>query len=254
MASTLPPGSVDFSGMKIGKLDVVRFFDTYERKTLWVCTCPCKNRILATFDGETFSNYDSGRCTHSVFNYSFSWLLEGAGSKANSYYMYGVPESAPEHVDQDNAAETIHEAIKTAYNSNKGPARSKRTSHENYIGTKWNSLTVVGPTEERKNRTVIWEFKCECGEIVLETLQRVSSGTKKSCGCVEVRKLEEALRGSRSGKLTFVKIDPNDKRTVICKCDCGETVPLRKSAFVNKHFASCGCAKRGRPKKTDEVA
>lgn len=51
---------------------------------------------------------------------------------------------------------------------------------------KYGLLTPIEPTKERYNNEVVWEFKCDCGEIVYRSLAAVKRNVKLgytvSCG------------------------------------------------------------------------
>ena len=57
---------------------------------------------------------------------------------------------------------------------------------EDYIGTKYWDLTVIGADTQKISQTINcnhWLFKCKCGKTISELPSRVLSGHKKSCGC-----------------------------------------------------------------------
>lgn len=52
-------------------------------------------------------------------------------------------------------------------------------------GEKFNRLTAIKPLGLCKNkRQVVWEFLCECGNIIEFKASPVKTGKKKSCGCL----------------------------------------------------------------------
>ncbi len=97
-------------------------------------------------------------------------------------------------------------------------------------------LTALKPTNKRKRGVVIWECKCDCGNIIETTTTDLTCGRKKSCGCLEktnqknfgkrtkdINKIDRT--GKRYGKL--IALYPTEKRAgtnIIwhCKCDCGK--------------------------------
>lgn len=50
---------------------------------------------------------------------------------------------------------------------------------------KYGMLTPIKPTEERYNNEIVWEFKCDCGNVVYRSLSHVKRNTKKGyvCSC-----------------------------------------------------------------------
>lgn len=58
-------------------------------------------------------------------------------------------------------------------------------SHKGIIGKKFGHLTVVRKTDEIKNKGVVWECKCDCGnpQILKRTTGELNAGRRLSCGC-----------------------------------------------------------------------
>jgi hypothetical protein len=55
---------------------------------------------------------------------------------------------------------------------------------KDYTGQKFNRLTLVGATTERKRGCIIWKMLCDCGTITYMTSTKVVVGRVKSCGCM----------------------------------------------------------------------
>lgn len=59
-------------------------------------------------------------------------------------------------------------------------------------GLKYGNLTAICPTNRRDaGRSVIWKWRCDCGAVIEKSLNGVSRGLVKSCGCLlqSVRKV-----------------------------------------------------------------
>lgn len=74
------------------------------------------------------------------------------------------------------------------------------TRMKNITGLKFGSLTAIRPSK-LENRTVYWEYKCECGNLHVARANTVTYASKKgdpmlpSCGCVELaRKTKHGFR------------------------------------------------------------
>ncbi len=69
-----------------------------------------------------------------------------------------------------------------------------------YIGKRYGRLTVLKKTEETvqhgSTRSPLWKCRCDCGNITLVRLDSLTSGSIKSCGCMEhegkTQKMREA--------------------------------------------------------------
>lgn len=112
-------------------------------------------------------------------------------------------------------------------------------------------LTVMEPTDQRKNGYTIWRCQCDCGgEIELDTrcLQR---GTVTDCGCKTVVKPgQKDVTGQRFGKLTALYPLPEHgygKSIWHCRCDCGNEIDAPLHQLTAGYRKSCGCIRYTTP-------
>lgn len=122
----------------------------------------------------------------------------------------------------------------------------------NYLkGKRIGKLTVIEETDLRKNKSIVWRCRCDCGNEVLVESRKLSSSSVTSCGC-EKKILPRNIEGRRFGKLTAIA--PTNKRTntgyVIwkCRCDCGNEVEVSRNSLIQGITHSCGCAKQNNTK------
>lgn len=115
------------------------------------------------------------------------------------------------------------------------------------VGERFGKLTVVRylRTDVKPyGRTVIWECKCDCGNIVEVSTSALRSGNTKSCGCLK----SENLVGMKFGRLTVMdRESPKSKKTKglwICKCECGNVIKVNTSALKSGNTTSCGCKRK----------
>lgn len=109
-------------------------------------------------------------------------------------------------------------------------------------GQRFGKLVAVRPTDERYNRHVVWECKCDCGNICYASTNSLRAGKTKSCGCFYAG----IVAGQRFGKLVAVrKTDKRQGRNVLweCRCDCGETCYVPSYSLRNGRTRSCGCSR-----------
>ena len=116
-------------------------------------------------------------------------------------------------------------------------------------GTVYGMLTAVRPTEERKNGSVVWEWKCNCGNTVYKTLKAVKRSSCPNCGCLRgsASVNTAVVAGRKYGMLTAVC--PTDKRSNTSvvwewKCDCGNTVYKTLRDVKQVKNPNCGCKPR----------
>lgn len=117
------------------------------------------------------------------------------------------------------------------------------------IGEKFNKLTVLAVSEERKYNLLNFKCICDCGEETLATKAQLLKGKKKSCGCL---KNEKRLLGSKYsvsigdvfGRLRVIsEAFPNKDGhyRVRCLCECGNESDVTTRQLHLSMVVSCGC-------------
>lgn len=128
-------------------------------------------------------------------------------------------------------------------------------SFKDLTGQTFNRLTVLYPLKERKNGSVVWHCKCECGnecDVVSPSLVKERT---KSCGCLK-KETDKAPKGNvidmvgkKFGHLTVIARDGSDNRGEakwICECDCENhsKISVLGSNLRTGHTQSCGCERQ----------
>jgi len=114
-------------------------------------------------------------------------------------------------------------------------------------GQRFGKLVAIRPTEERQWGSVLWECQCDCGNKVLFTVIKLTSGTAISCGCIKRKRISSKrkdLTGQRFGKLTVLRATSSlDRKNVVweCECDCGNKLNVRTYLLTSGNTQSCGC-------------
>lgn len=113
----------------------------------------------------------------------------------------------------------------------------------NLINQKFGLLTVIGIEKDENNHSK-WKCQCDCGNITYATSHDLTSGHKKSCGCIT----QSHLVGQRFGLLTVLeqteKRNPGNREIIWkCKCDCGSIIEVSTHNLICSHTMSCGCIK-----------
>jgi len=118
-------------------------------------------------------------------------------------------------------------------------------------GQRFGRLVAIRPTDQRKGGQVLWECKCDCGNIVKTVQTSLKAGTTKSCGCLQRdvtaqmgRNRAKDLTGLRFGRLVVTRL--TDKRkggrfVWECKCDCGNVIEAHSPSLLSGDRKSCGC-------------
>lgn len=84
------------------------------------------------------------------------------------------------------------------------------------------------------------ECRCECGTIKKIRVDGLLKGTSISCGCKVSPKIEDLI-GKKYGNLTIIGSAPySSRKSILCKCDCGNIVSKHQSLVLNGTRTSCG--------------
>lgn len=118
----------------------------------------------------------------------------------------------------------------------------KKANH--LVGKIFGKLTVLNPTEERINGSIVWRCVCECGKEKNVPTHLLTSGHTQSCGCLvrEVQSID--ITNQRFGKLmALYPCEEKNRSTLIwhCKCDCGKEVDVDGTNLRRNLTKSCGC-------------
>lgn len=109
-------------------------------------------------------------------------------------------------------------------------------------GMRFGILTAIEPADIQKPGTTIWRCRCDCGGEIKAPLSQLTSGYRKSCGCLSHPPLKDFI-GQRFGKLTVTGYA--GKRAGMhrwkCICDCGNETIVGQTLLQTGKTKSCGC-------------
>ena len=119
-------------------------------------------------------------------------------------------------------------------------------------GRRFGKLTVLGRAEGKRQRNLLWQCRCDCGNLCEKPTAELNAGTARSCGCNW--RQQRVRAGDRFGRL--VAEQPTGQRTAKsvvwrCRCDCGNTADVRSTLLVSGHTTSCGCVRQELDKVRD---
>lgn len=122
------------------------------------------------------------------------------------------------------------------------------SSRKDLTGNVYGKLTVremmYGVVRFGRKRTLC-ACLCECGSTCEVVADRLTSGSKTSCGCDAAQRRSESnrvdLTGKTFGSLTVLQMqwDVRPTRT-ICKCSCGNFANVRSAQLTSGKTTSCG--------------
>lgn len=117
-----------------------------------------------------------------------------------------------------------------------------RPGQRDITGMRFGKLTAVAPTGETLYGAAVWRCICDCGGEVHASLKQLTSGYRKSCGCLSHPARKEYI-GKRFGRLTVTAYA--GKRAGMhhwkCVCDCGNETIVGQTLLQTGKTKSCGC-------------
>lgn len=113
------------------------------------------------------------------------------------------------------------------------------------VGDRFGKLTVVENvfhTDKHGHNKPYCRCICDCGTKRDISKYSLLKGRSKSCGCMQ----SSDVIGKRFGMLTAVQWENNSPgrgkhKTVLCKCECGNSVIVRASDLRSGAKTDCGC-------------
>jgi hypothetical protein len=113
----------------------------------------------------------------------------------------------------------------------------------------FNRFKVISRDTTKTGKYVYWICECKCGIIKSVRGKDLTSGSIKSCGCLNDENIHRKQRNSkditnnRYGKLVAKYYIRSGKRGAIwfCECDCGNTCEAYVTDLTNKVKQSCNC-------------
>ena len=119
------------------------------------------------------------------------------------------------------------------------------------VGQRFNQLLVLRETSMRSSSgSIIWECKCDCGNITYVDGRHLRSGHTKSCGCLS-KQLNSNFGNKNSYDLTnktfgeLLVLYPTTVRkfnNIVwhCKCSCGKECDVDTTSLTSGNTKSCG--------------
>ena len=116
-------------------------------------------------------------------------------------------------------------------------------------GKIFGKLIAIKPLYRDANKKWVWEFKCECGNIISKPMALVKKSDRANCGCVPIKlgpsHRRKDLTGKVFGMLTALEPAGHTKDSKMLwkfKCECGNTKISKPLDILRiKGIASCGC-------------
>lgn len=116
------------------------------------------------------------------------------------------------------------------------------------VRQRFGHLTVIKDSGKRLHRSIVWECKCDCGNIHEVTSNNLNGGQVNSCGKLECpyHRTYKNLKGQKFGKLTALyptSMKDGSHMYWMCLCECGQTKEVSSNGLQRGSTQSCGCIK-----------
>lgn len=170
-----------------------------------------------------------------------------------------------------NVKEVIQSTLTRGASASCGCMRNEKVAKKvklNLTGKKFGLWSVIKENGRNKHGQVLWECKCECGNVVNVVGSFLKRGVSQGCGCSRNKKISErtkiGLVDRKFGRLTVLKDVGSDEQKRIlwlCQCECGNKIEVSGVFLRRGTTKSCGCLKlenkgekhhRYNPNLTDE--
>ncbi len=118
-----------------------------------------------------------------------------------------------------------------------------KPGQKDITGQKFGRLTALEPTQLRSSKgSTIWKCRCDCGGEVYAPMTQLTSGYRKSCGCLSHPPLKDYI-GKRFGRLIVTEYAGKvaGMHRWRCLCDCGKTTVVGQTLLQSGKTKSCGC-------------
>lgn len=250
---------IDLTGKIFGRLTVISKNGSKNGKLLWKCKCKCGNIKIVPGIYLTQENTTSCGCYHKE-------IVSKRNTKDLTNITFGLlrvicKEGITKHHKSKwkckckcgNVVSVIGGCLTSGNTRSCGCLHGHVGVHRSIdlVGKKFERLTVIQKTDKRTNGRLLWECKCDCGNVHFTTSYSLRSGHSKSCGCynlscISKRSIKD-LTGKQFGSLTVMYLKGRtsaQQTTWWCKCICGKEVEVSVSNLVSGGVKSCGCYKK----------
>ena len=235
-------------GMRFGKLTVVAYAYTKNKRKYFKCKCDCGNETVVL--GTSLKKHITKSCgclKHEIkrekekfapgTKFGKLTIIKFAYMKNGQQYYQCKCECGNEKIIMGHSLETKHTQSCGCLKHTPTPAKIIEQ------GMKFGKLTVI-KFAYTKDRKKYFLCKCDCGNTKIILGASLTNGHTKSCGCIRrhsIRKLIEP--GTKFGKLTVIKFAyvKNNARYYHCHCECGNNTIVLGSALKKGTTKSCGC-------------
>lgn len=228
-------------GKSFGSFTVIE--DTKKRKSngkvIWKCECKCGNVIESSLLSKRKSSLICNKCGYKEKYKDFI---------GQSFGKLTVIDIIKNRVFLCKCAcgNTI---IKSKHQLEKNKLISCGCLKQTFIfidlvGQKFNRLTVMKLSPNRKYNVITWECKCDCGNTTEVTSVLLTTNRIKSCGCLSIEKLAERQKQYRLSRGFDADI-PLSSNYILARTKFTK-LKLSRKVFIRDKFKCVLCGKNSK--------
>ena len=207
----------DLTGQQFGRLIAIRPTEECRHHSMvWECRCDCGNTAFVRSADLCAGNTKSCGCLkkeNAVRNGKKRKITYDIDLVGQQFGRLTVLRRSEERASLwECRCDCGNTSVQTTYRLINGMAKSYGCLHREHLasygkskrkelsGKKFGRLVALRPTEERKHGAVIWECRCECGNIAFVSRDALHSGGTRSCGCLRKGKARNMVN-SKAGNI-----------------------------------------------------
>lgn len=189
------PKKENLLNQKFGKLTVIAPAENIKGRTAWLCLCDCGKQVVVTSKSLKDGNTRSCGCLKrkDLVGQKFGRLtvIEATDERRHNSVVWKC------QCDCGNITYATTEGLRTGGNVSCGCYnKSRELFKQNFcvdlIGNRYGKLTVLAKTPLRtESGNVIWECKCDCGNLCYVSTNHLQTGNTQSCGCLQGQSIGE---------------------------------------------------------------
>ena len=188
------------AGQRFGRLTIVEPTDKKDgTAVVWKCKCDCGNTTYSTLSSLKIGNKKSCGCIVRERTAKSREAMEKElfGQKFGRLTVLMIAENPRNRktaleclCDCGNKTFATRNELISGQRKSCGCLKQERLeqyrkNNQDIIpGQKFGRLTTIRISDERINKAIAWECKCDCGNLTLATPYQLRKGLRTTCGCM----------------------------------------------------------------------
>lgn len=207
----------DLTGMKFGRLAVIRRVENRGNQIYYECLCECGNTVIVRGSHLKHGLIQSCKCLNKEVVHK-KFFKDLTGQRIGRLVITGIAKRVKVNGDYDTYYNATCDCgnkivIKGAYLCGKRRTQScgclhKEVTSKNKLddltGRKFGELTVIKRVENTPGGETRFLCSCSCGSLINVTAPRLKAG-QKSCGCIKSKGEYKIANILKENNISFLK-------------------------------------------------